>query len=185
MRTIIFGPPGAGKGTQASLIKKEFNIPHLSTGEAFRTAIENETNLGKKVAAILNAGKLVPDKTVTNLVEEELSRLKYNEGYILDGFPRTINQAEAYDGFLESKNQTLDACLLLKVPEKELVKRILSRGEGRTDDTEEKIKTRLDIYYNETSPVLEHYKKQDVLVTINGLGTVEEVFERIKEGLKQ
>lgn len=185
MRTIIFGPPGAGKGTQASLIKDTFNIPHLSTGEVFRTAIENETGLGKQVSGILDAGKLVSDETVTKLVEEELSKPKYAEGYILDGFPRTLAQAEALDHFLAANNNSLNACLHLKVPEEELIKRILSRGEGRSDDTHEKVKTRLEVYRNQTSPVLQHYKKQNALKTVDGLGSIEEVFERIKKALAQ
>lgn len=183
MRLIIFGPPGAGKGTQADLIKKEFNIPHLSTGDIFREAIDNQTDLGKKVKSILDSGQLVPDELVNALVEEELSKREYNDGYILDGFPRTLEQAKAYDRFLDENDHRLDACLLLKVPEQELIDRILSRGEGRSDDTEEKVKTRLQVYREETEPVLEHYEKQDVLKEINGVGTVEEVFERIKSVL--
>src|SRR5699024_2551727 len=170
MRTIIFGPPGAGKGTQASLMKEKFNIPHLSTGEVFRTAIENETILGRKVKSFLDEGKLVPDGVVTEVVVEELQKPKYREGYILDGYPRTLGQAEAYDDFLADNNRKLNACLLLKVPEKELVKRILTRGEGRSDDTKDKIKTRLSVYRNETAPVLKHYKEQNLLQKINGLG---------------
>jgi adenylate kinase len=184
MRIIIFGPPGAGKGTQANLISEEFNIPHLSTGEIFRTAIKNETPLGKEVKSILDAGELVPDEKVVGLVEEELKNDKYQDGYILDGFPRTVNQAEAFDKFLEKNGQQLDAFLQLEVPEKELVKRILSRGEGRSDDTPEKVKNRLEVYRNETEPVLNYYKSQDVVESINGVGTIEEIFERIKNSLK-
>lgn len=184
MRIIIFGPPGAGKGTQATLIKEEYDIPHLSTGEIFRSAIKNKTELGKKVSSILDAGELVPDETVVALVEEELKKSKYDDGYILDGFPRTVAQAQAFDGILEKKGKKLDAFLLLKVPEEELVERILSRGEGRSDDTEEGVKKRLDVYWEETLPVLNYYKKQDVVKEIDGVGSVEEIFECIKKVLE-
>jgi adenylate kinase len=183
MRIIIFGPPGAGKGTQASLISKEYQIPHLSTGEIFRSAIKNETKLGKEVKAILDAGDLVPDEKVVALVEEELKKPKYDNGYILDGFPRTIPQAEAFDELLESNNKSLDAFLLLEVPQVELVDRILSRGEGRSDDTPEKVKTRLKVYWKETQPVLDYYKEQEVVKEIDGVGSIDEIFERIKKAL--
>ncbi len=183
MRIIIFGPPGAGKGTQAGLIKEAYDIPHLSTGEIFRNAIKNETDLGLKVKSIMDAGNLVPDETVVALVNEELEKPKYDEGYILDGFPRTVPQAEAFDTILEKKGESLSAFLLLKVPEEELVRRILSRGEGRSDDTEEKVKRRLEVYWEETLPVLNHYREQDVVKEIDGVGSVEEIFERIKKVL--
>lgn len=140
MQIVIFGPPGAGKGTQAGLIKEEYDIPHLSTGEIFRSAIKNQTELGKKVSSILDAGELVPDETVVALVEEELNKPKYESGYILDGFPRTVAQAQSFDTLLAKEDVSLDAFLLLQVPEEELIQRILSRGEGRSDDTEEKVK---------------------------------------------
>ncbi|MGD8426916.1 MAG: adenylate kinase [Balneolaceae bacterium] len=180
MRIIIFGPPGAGKGTQAKLISEEYNIPHLSTGEIFRSAIKNETKLGKEVQSILDAGDLVPDEKVVALVDEELQNSKYDEGYILDGFPRTVPQAEAFDEILERKGTQLDAFLQLVVPEEELINRILSRGEGRSDDSPEKVKNRLKVYRKETEPVLNYYKKQDVVETIDGVGSIEEIFERIK-----
>ena len=184
MNIILFGPPGAGKGTQAKKLQDEFNIPQLSTGDIFRSAIKNETPLGVKVKSILDNGELVPDETVVDLVADELSKEKYQDGYILDGFPRTVAQAEAFDQYLESHNDALDAFISLSVPEEELVKRILSRGEGRSDDTEEKVKTRLEVYQKETKPVLDHYQKQDKVQEVNGLGTIDEIFDRIKEALK-
>lgn len=183
MRLIIFGPPGAGKGTQAKNISKEYNIPHLSTGEIFRSAIKNKTPLGKEVKSILDSGDLVPDEKVVALVEEELKDAKYDDGYILDGFPRTVPQAKAFDDILKKKNKKLDAFIVLEVPEEELVDRILSRGEGRSDDTPEKIKNRLDVYWKETQPVLNYYKKQDVVKKIDGVGSINEIFDRIKEAL--
>lgn len=183
MRIIIFGPPGAGKGTQANLISEEYNIPHLSTGEIFRSAIKNETPLGKEVKSILDSGDLVPDEKVVALVEEELKNEKYDGGYVLDGFPRTVPQAEAFDEILDKKGKSLDAFLQLEVPEEELINRILSRGEGRSDDTPEKVKNRLDVYRKETQPVLNHYKKQGVVKEINGVGSIKEIFSRIKKKL--
>lgn len=163
MNLILFGPPGAGKGTQAEKIESHFNIPHLSTGNIFRENIKNETPLGKKVKSILDSGELVPDQTVVELVASELDKPEYKNGYILDGFPRTVAQAKALDNYLEEKGDKIDYFITLDVPEKELINRILSRGEGRSDDTPEKVKTRLDVYHNETSPVLNHYEKQDVV----------------------
>jgi adenylate kinase len=183
MNIILFGPPGAGKGTQAEKIIKHFEIPHLSTGNIFRSNIKNQTELGKKVKSILDAGELVPDETVVALVADELDKEKYEEGVILDGFPRTVRQAEALDEYLSNKGEQIDAFITLKVPEKELVTRILNRGEGRSDDTPEKIKNRLEVYRKETAPVINHYKDQDVVHEIDGVGDIEEIFERIKEAV--
>lgn len=184
MFIIIFGPPGAGKGTQAKLISEEYGIPHLSTGEIFRSAIKNKTPLGKEVKAILDAGDLVPDEKVVDLVKQELENDKYSKGYILDGFPRTVPQAEAFDTILDKKGKTLDAFLQLEVPEKELINRILSRGEGRSDDSPEKVKNRLAVYRQETEPVLNYYKEQGVVEKIDGVGTINEIFGRIKDTLE-
>lgn len=179
MRIIIFGPPGAGKGTQANLISEEYDIPHLSTGNIFRSAIKNKTELGQEVKAILDAGDLVPDEKVVGLVQEELQDDKYDDGYILDGFPRTVAQAKAFDDILEKNGETLTAFLQLQVPEQELVERILSRGEGRSDDTREGIKKRLKVYKEETEPVLDYYREQGAVQEVDGTGSIEEIFNRI------
>ncbi|MEX0661579.1 MAG: adenylate kinase [Balneolaceae bacterium] len=184
MNLILFGPPGAGKGTQAKKIKTHFNIPHLSTGNIFRSNIKNETALGKKVKSILDAGDLVPDETVVDLVVDELNKPKYDNGYVLDGFPRTVPQAKALDAYLSKNNTSIDSLIMLSVPEKELINRILSRGEGRSDDTPEKIKTRLAVYRKETEPVLNYYQEKGVVKEVDGVGTVNDIFERIKEALK-
>ncbi len=183
MILILFGPPGAGKGTQAALISEHYDIPHISTGNIFRSAIKNETPLGKKVKSILDEGKLVPDETVVGLVEEELKKPEYDDGFILDGFPRTVAQAEALDEILKKDQKSVDAFIHLSVPEKELVKRILSRGEGRSDDNEDKVKTRLQVYKKETQPVMDYYKKKDLVQKIDGVGSIDEIFERIKSAL--
>ncbi|MEX0845980.1 MAG: adenylate kinase [Balneolaceae bacterium] len=185
MNIILFGPPGAGKGTQAKLIQNEFNIPHLSTGEIFRSAIKNKTPLGVEVKSILDRGELVPDKTVVDLVADELRKQKYQGGYILDGFPRTVAQAESFDALLEENDEELNAFIQLSVPEEELIKRILSRGEGRTDDTEENIKTRLKVYEEETKPVMKHYQQQGKVQQIDGTGSIDDIFGRIKKVLSK
>lgn len=183
MNIILFGPPGAGKGTQADKLITHYQLPHLSTGNIFRENIKNETALGKKVKSILDSGQLVPDETVIELVLDELQKSKYSKGVILDGFPRTVSQAEALDQFFKSKDHKVDAFITLTVPEEELINRILSRGEGRSDDTPEKIKTRLNVYHDETAPVLNHYQKQDIVNEIKGVGSVDEIFERIVNSL--
>jgi adenylate kinase len=184
MRIIIFGPPGAGKGTQAKFISEEYHIPHLSTGEIFRSAIKNKTPLGKEVKSILDAGDLVPDEKVVALVEEELKKSKYDTGYVLDGFPRTVPQAKAFDEILDKKNNALNALIQLQVPDDELVTRILNRDEGRSDDTPEKVKNRLEVYYNETQPVLNHYKEQGLVKEIGGVGSMNDIFGSIKAALE-
>lgn len=183
MKLILFGPPGAGKGTQAKKISSHYNIPHLSTGNIFRSNIKNETELGKKVKSILDAGELVPDETVVELVADELNDPKYDNGYILDGFPRTIPQAEALDSHLAKNGTSIDLLLTLKVPEDELVNRILSREDGRSDDTPEKVKTRLEVYRNETKPVLDHYTEKGITRDVDGVGSIDEIFGRIKTEL--
>ncbi|MEX0772110.1 MAG: adenylate kinase [Balneolales bacterium] len=185
MRIILFGPPGAGKGTQAKLIEDKLDVPHLSTGDIFRSAIKNETPLGVEVSKILESGKLVPDETVVNLIGETIKRPDYQKGYILDGFPRTVPQAEAFDEVLKDNNQQLDAFISLEVPEEELIKRISSRGEGRLDDTPEKIKVRLDVYNEETAPVMNYYEEKGLFHRVEGVGTVEEIFENILAVLKK
>lgn len=185
MKVVIFGPPGAGKGTQAKLVEEEFGIRQLSTGDIFRSNIKNETELGKKVKSILDSGNLVPDDVVVELVVDTVQKPEYSEGYILDGFPRTVVQAEQFDEFLASKNDKIDTVVGLDVPEKELIQRILDRGQGRADDTPEKIKIRLEVYQKETAPVMEYYKNKGLYTSIDGVGTIDEIFGRISDELNK
>lgn len=180
MIVILFGPPGAGKGTQAKKVSEAYSIPQLSTGDMFRSNIKNETEIGKKVKSILDAGELVPDQLVVDMVAEELKKPKYENGYILDGFPRTVGQAEALDNLLDNRDESINAFVMLEVDEDELVRRILSRGEGRSDDTEEGVKKRLEVYREETEPVKNYYEKQGLVKSVDGEGSIEEIFSRIK-----
>lgn len=184
MRIILFGPPGAGKGTQAKLLEESLQVPQLSTGDMFRSAIKNQTPLGVKVKAILDSGKLVSDEVVVEMVQETIAKSEYSKGYILDGFPRTVAQAEAFDALLADRGEKVDAFVAMEVPEEELVNRLVNRGQGREDDTPEKIKVRLKVYDNETAPVMEHYRKKGMFKSVNGLGTVEEIQQRLLEAIK-
>lgn len=181
MILVLFGPPGAGKGTQAKLLEQEFGIKQLSTGDIFRAHIKNLTELGKKVKSILDSGNLVPDEVVVEVVIDAVKQPEFSKGYILDGFPRTVNQAKQFDTYLQSVGQKVNACVGLEVPDDELMKRILSRGEGRADDTPEKVAVRLNVYKNETAPVMDYYRSTGVFSSINGVGSVDHIFNRIKE----
>ena len=181
MNIILFGPPGAGKGTQAELMINHFGLAHLSTGNMFRSAIQNKTPLGVKVKSILDSGELVSDEVVVDLVQEETTKDIYRKGCVFDGFPRTVGQAQSFDEMLAKKNTSVDALISLVVPEEELIKRILSRGQGRSDDTREGIINRLSVYQNETEPVLNYYEKQGLVKVIDGISSVDSVFDRIKK----
>jgi adenylate kinase len=185
MRIILFGPPGAGKGTQAKRIQTAYNIPQLSTGEIFRHHIRNNTSLGTKARSYIERGKLVPDDIVLGLVEETIKEEKYRNGYILDGFPRTVTQAEEFDAILKKRGESIDAFIGLEVPKEELVNRLTSRGEGRLDDDPEKIKVRLQVYHQETAPVMHYYAERGLYHEINGTGSIEDIAERIQDVLNQ
>ncbi len=185
MRIILFGPPGAGKGTQAKRIQAAYNIPQLSTGEIFRHHIRNNTPLGIKARSYINQGKLVPDDIVLGLVEETIKEEKYRNGYILDGFPRTVTQAEEFDAMLKKRGESIAAFIGLEVPKEELINRLAARGEGRSDDDPEKIKVRLQVYHQETAPVMHYYAEKGLFYEINGTGSIEDIYERIQDVLNQ
>jgi adenylate kinase len=179
MRIILFGPPGAGKGTQAKILEQHFSIRQLSTGEIFRSNIKNQTELGIRIKSIMDSGKLVSDEIVTDLVKDAVDKSEYKPGYILDGFPRTVVQASLFDAFLASRGEKIDAFVALEVPDEELISRLANRGEGRTDDTPEKIRFRLDVYKNETAPVMDYYKAKGQFKSVNGMGSIEEIQRRL------
>jgi len=183
MRLILFGPPGAGKGTQAKLLEEKLQIPQLSTGDMFRNAIKNQTPLGVKVKAILDSGKLVSDEVVVEMVAETIGKPAYAAGYILDGFPRTVAQSEAFDALLASRGEMVDAFVAMEVADEELISRLVNRGQGREDDTPEKIKVRLEVYKRETAPVMAYYANKGQFQSIDGLGTIDEIQSRILKAI--
>ena len=171
MRLVLLGPPGAGKGTQASLLSDALKIPHISTGDLFRANISNGTDLGKQAQEYMDAGKLVPTEVTANMVRDRLNQEDAQSGFLLDGFPRTIEQAELLEQMLVDDGTNLDAVVNYVVSEDVVVDRMLARG--RNDDNEDTIRTRLEVYRDETAPLIEHY--QDILVNIDAEGTVEDI----------
>lgn len=208
MKIILFGPPGAGKGTQAKSICNKYSIPHISTGDIFRNQIANNTELGKKAKEYIDRGMLVPDELTIDLVESRLQENDCKDGFLLDGFPRTVNQAKALKAFLEGMNSKLDVALLIKVPKSLILNRMTGRrvclscgasyhvafnppkmegkcdfcGNGitqRDDDKEETVRKRLDIYDQVTEPLINYYSNQELLKEIDGTGAINDVFLNI------
>ncbi|GAB6164813.1 adenylate kinase [Thermostilla marina] len=177
MRIVFIGPPGAGKGTQAEKIIERYGVAHLSTGDMLRAARDAKTEVGLKADEYMSRGELVPDDIIVAIIRDRLNEPDCEKGYLLDGFPRTIAQAEALDAMLKERGTPLDVVLELQVPEDELFKRLA--GRGRADDKPEVIKQRLVAYRTQTAPLLDYYQKAGLLKSIDGLGTVDEIFERI------
>lgn len=179
MRIVLLGPPGAGKGTQAQNLAENLGIPHISTGDLFRYNISNNTELGIEAKKYLDAGDLVPATLTNALVDDRLDDDDAAAGFILDGYPRSTEQAGALDEMLKKRNLSLDAVLEFRVPEEELVDRL--KGRGRADDTEDVIRNRFKVYRDETAPLLDYYSKS--LVTVDAVGDLDEVFARALKAL--
>lgn len=183
MRIVLLGPPGAGKGTQAVLIAKHLSIPHISTGEILREQVSLQSSLGLRVKATLDAGELVADDLIMEIVRERLGREDCVRGFLLDGIPRTLPQAEILDAILGREARPLTDVVQIAVPQQVLIDRIKLRGRvagaGRTDDASEVAAHRFQVYQTQTAPVAVHYREQGCLREVDGVGSVEEVFERI------
>jgi adenylate kinase len=178
---VLFGPPGSGKGTQSTSIINQYNLVHISTGDILRVEVANATPLGLEAKKFMDAGALVPDEVVIGMIGSKLDENKEVNGFIFDGFPRTIAQAEALDKLLEFKKTPINLVLSLAVPEEELIARLVNRGKesGRSDDNEETARKRYHEYLNKTAPVAEFYTNQEKLVLVQGVGSVDEIFHKI------
>jgi adenylate kinase len=183
---VILGPPGAGKGTQAKRIAAQTGIPHVATGDILREAIATETEMGVRIKSIYDAGDLVPDDLMIELIRERLGVPDTAEGFILDGFPRTVAQAEALDRMLEEIDRELLAVLFFQVPDELAVERLHVRAlqEGRTDDTPEIIRHRLEVFHKSTEPVVEYYRSKGILVGIHAERPIDAVFAEVQEVLE-
>jgi adenylate kinase len=187
LNIVLFGPPGAGKGTQSENIIKSHNLIHISTGDLFRKNISEETSLGKEAKKYMDEGNLVPDSVVIGMVEDKIEHHLDGNGFIFDGFPRTVNQAGALDKMLENHQLSISGMIALEVPEEELIARIKERAKtsGRVDDQdEEKINNRINVYNQETAPVAEFYRAQNKFNAIHGVGSIDEIFEKIEEAIQ-
>lgn len=186
-RLLLIGPPGAGKGTQASRLASAFGVPAISTGDIFRANVANETQLGLKVKAILDAGEYVPDDITNAIVADRLREPDASAGFLLDGYPRTPEQVAELDRVLAEEHNGLDAVVQLDANPDEVVSRLVKRAEeqGRADDTDEVIRHRLSLYEQQTAPLIEHFAQRGLLVRVDGLGAVDEVTERILSALAE
>jgi len=182
LNIILFGPPGAGKGTQAAKLIEKYKLVHLSTGDIFRANLKNGTALGNLAKTFMDKGALVPDEVTIKMLEAEVNKITNPNGFIFDGFPRTTAQAEALDNLLKSKNTSITMMLALEVGDEELTKRILLRGKdsGRADDSDENIiRNRINEYNNKTAPLKDFYSKQNKFHSVYGIGSIEEIFGRL------
>lgn len=184
MRIVFLGPPGVGKGTQAKLLSERLRIPAISTGEMLRSAVADDTPLGREVKAVMERGELVSDGTMTELVRERIRRPDASAGFVLDGFPRTLQQAESLCGML-GNSSPLSAVLNFSVPEDLLAARLIerARGEGRADDRPETVRERIRIYRESTSPLVGYYRERGVLAEVDGVGTIPEIAARVARAL--
>jgi adenylate kinase len=178
---IIFGAPGSGKGTQSAKIADRYNFAHISTGDIFRNEIKNQTPLGKRVKEVIDSGHLVSDELLMEIIENAMEKLGNPNGFIFDGFPRTLRQARDMDEMMHRHKECISLVLALDVNREEIIERLLIRAQeqGRKDDTEEVICNRLEVYQNQTSPLIDYYKNQSKFVSINGVGTQEGIFAKI------
>ncbi len=185
MRLILMGPPGAGKGTQAKVISSRLGIPAVSTGDIFRANVSEGTPLGVEAKRFMDAGDYVPDEITNGMVRDRLAQDDAAGGFLLDGYPRTVAQVEELDSMLADVGHALDAVVVLTVNDEELIQRLLNRAatEGRTDDTEEVVRHRQDVYNEQTAPLLAVYAERGLLVEVDGMGSVDEVSERILTAL--
>ena len=186
MRLVLLGAPGSGKGTQAKFLKQEFTIPHISTGDLLRGAIANKTELGMAAKIVMDKGQLVNDDIVLGMLKDRLAQADAKKGFILDGFPRNLIQADMLDNLLDDINMPAEHAILIEVNPEEVVARIAKRAEieGRTDDTQDVVRDRIKIYETQTAPVIKHYKKHGILSEVLGSGTIEEVQQRILSVLR-
>jgi adenylate kinase len=182
MRLIIFGPPGAGKGTQAAFIWQEFSIPHISTGDIFRENIRRSTSLGIEAKKYIDAGDLVPDSVTNAMIHDRLEMDDCIKGFLLDGYPRTPDQADALDVMLAEMHSALDAVVNLIVPDEEIITRLAKRG--RSDDSVNTIRHRLHIYHKTTQPLAEYYRERDLLIDVVGVGQIEGIRSAIVNGVR-
>jgi adenylate kinase len=211
MNIVLLGPPGSGKGTQAKMIAEKYGVVHISTGDILRENVRNDTDLGKEAKKFMEAGKLVPDSLLIDIIKDRLAKDDVKGGWMLDGYPRTMPQAEAMDKILPNLGQKIDVVLNIDVPDQELVKRVTGRRmckcgatyhvqfnppkvEGkcdacggelyqRADDTEETVKERLQAYHAQTQPLIDYYDKKGIVVTVLGVGDIKEIFGKIAEAL--
>ena len=185
-RLLLIGPPGAGKGTQAARLAEAYGIPAISTGDIFRENVKNETELGRQAKAFMDRGEYVPDSLTNALVRDRLSQDDAKTGFLLDGYPRTADQVNELDGILADQGNALDAVVLITADTDEVVRRLLNRAleQGRADDTEEVIRRRMEVYAEQTAPLIEVYSSRNLVREVDGLGAVAEVTERILSALK-
>lgn len=187
LNLVLFGGPGSGKGTQSARLIDNYGLYHISTGELLREHIKNKTDIGRTADEYISKGQLIPDDLMISIIESVLDKeAKDKKGVILDGFPRTIPQAEALEEFLKKRGSDVHAVIGLEVPDEELTKRLIKRAEesGRSDDNPETIKKRLDVYHTQTQPLRDHYISKGKYMPINGTGNVDDIFHNIKTGLK-